>query len=328
MDLTAEQFEDLVGAYALDACEPEEAEALDRYVAAHPEAATAVERLRDVAAGLGAAGASRPPVALRGRLVQLASERVGPMRAEDALRAETERFDRFLNTLDDADLAAPTYNGLTVQQLVQHVEVIDRAFVEAASDPASTFIGSEQVETITAGDLQRRVDEPFAETVTRFRRTRARLMALHDDVPVDQRIAGYRRDDTLVIRAFETWTHHDDIERALDRQVTEPDAAAMRTMAELAMKSLPLALAVRGVAHPGRSVRFVLTGPGGGEWTIPCSPDEEAAKTPDAVVRTSVADWCRRFADRVGPDELALEVEGDDGLVRDLVAAAPAFAGL
>ena len=33
MDLTPEEFDDLVGAYALDACEPDEVEAMERYVA-------------------------------------------------------------------------------------------------------------------------------------------------------------------------------------------------------------------------------------------------------------------------------------------------------
>ena len=39
MDLTADEFDDLVGAYALDACEPDEVEAMERYVAANRDAA-------------------------------------------------------------------------------------------------------------------------------------------------------------------------------------------------------------------------------------------------------------------------------------------------
>src|SRR5207342_505008 len=57
MDLTARHFEDLIGAYALDACEPDEVAALDAYVDSHPEIAAEVERLREAAAALGAAGA-------------------------------------------------------------------------------------------------------------------------------------------------------------------------------------------------------------------------------------------------------------------------------
>jgi hypothetical protein len=85
MDLTPEEFDDLVGAYVLDACEPDETEAMDRYVGAHRDAAAEVERLREVATGIGAAGASRPPVALLERLLHTAAERVTPIAADLAL---------------------------------------------------------------------------------------------------------------------------------------------------------------------------------------------------------------------------------------------------
>jgi uncharacterized protein (TIGR03083 family) len=328
MDLTPEAFEDLVGAYALDACEPDEVAAMERYVAAHREAADEVERLREVAAGVGAAGASRPPVALRERLLHTATDRVLPLAPDIALQRETDRFDSFLSTVEEGDLETPTENGLTVRELVQHVEAIDRAFVEAAADPAHAHIGPDEVEVITASDLAGRVGEPFAETVTRFRRTRGRLAGLREQLPADQRVAGYSRDDTLVIRAFETWTHHDDVRRALGRDAALPDAEVMRTMAELAMKSLPLALAVRGSARSGRTARLVLDGAGGGEWTIACAPGESPSPRADVVVRASVVDWCRRFADRIAPEEIVVSVEGDTELASDLVSAANAFAGL
>ena len=48
----------------------------------------------------------------------------------------------------------------------------------------------------------------------------------------------------------------------------------------------------------------------------------------DVVVKTSVVDWCRRFADRVAPDAMDLDIDGDADLARELVGAANAFAGL
>jgi uncharacterized protein (TIGR03083 family) len=328
MDLTPEEFDDLVGAYALDACEPDEIEAMDDYIAAHREAAAEVERLREVAAGIGAAGASRPPVALLDRLLHAAADRVAPLPPDIVLAKETDRFESFLSNLGEADLEARTENGLTVRELVQHVEAIDRAFVEAADDPSVAYIGPDDVAVITARALPGRVGEPFAETIERFRSTRRELAGLYERLPEAQRVAGYGRDSTLVVRAFETWTHHDDARRALGRDVARPDAAVMRTMAELAMKLLPLALAARGVAHPGRTARVLLEGAGGGEWTIACAPGESPSREVNVVVRASVLDWCLRFADRISPDDVALSVDGDAGLARDLVGAANAFAGL
>jgi uncharacterized protein (TIGR03083 family) len=328
MDLTARQFEDLIGAYALDACEPDEVAALDAYVEGHPEIAAEVEQLREAAAALGAAGALRPPAGLRDRLLHVAGERVSPVSAQEALQAETDRFDALLATLADGDVDAVTYNGLSVRDLVSHVEAIDRAFVGEADRSKYKLIGAAEVEEITAETLPEHAGESFAETVTRFRRTRADLVGLADRVPPEKRLGGYTRDDTLVIRAFETWTHHDDIRHALGREEALAAPAVIRAMAELSIRSLPLAMAVRGTAQPHRIARLVLTGAGGGEWTLACGPGEQASGAADVVIRASVVDWCRRFADRLEPDAVPIEVDGDAELAKDLVRAANAFAGL
>jgi len=65
-----------------------------------------------------------------------------------------------------------------------------------------------------------------------------------------------------------------------------------------------------------------------GEWTVACAPGESPDLNHDVVVRASVVDWCRRFADRIEPDEVVAKVDGDAGLARELVAAANVFAGL
>jgi uncharacterized protein (TIGR03083 family) len=328
MDLTAKQFEDLIGAYALDACEPDEVTALDAYVDGHPEVMTEVERLREAAAALGSAGALRPPVELRDRLLHVAGERVTPVSPQEALQAETNRFDGLLDTLEEGEFDTVTHNGLSVRDLVSHVEAIDRAFVAEADATTYAFIGATEVEEITATTLPEHAGEAFAQTVTRFRRTRADLIGLADRVPREQHLAGYRRDDTLVIRAFETWTHHDDISHALGREETLPAPAVMRAMAELSVRSLPLAMAWKGIAQPDRTARLVLTGPGGGEWTTACGPGQTPGGVADVVIKASVVDWCRRFADRLEPDAVPMEVDGDADLARELVGAANAFAGL
>jgi uncharacterized protein (TIGR03083 family) len=328
MDVRENDFEDMIGAYALDACDADEVLALDAYVASHPEARVEVERLREAAAALGSIGALQPPNDLRNRLLAIAQDRVAPANARAALEAETERFEEVLTEITPEMLATPTENGLTVHELVAHVEAVDRAFVNEATAPRYSFIGAADMPTITAEHATRYAGESFAETVTRFRRTRAELIALGESLPADQRLGGYERDDTLVIRAFETWTHNDDLRRVLGHDNAVPEAGVMRAMAELAMQSLPLAMAVQGTAHADRTARIVLTGPGGGEWTIVCGPGDPVAGSPDVVVTASVVDFCRRFADRLTPDEVSFGTEGDAELGRELVTAANAFAGL
>jgi uncharacterized protein (TIGR03083 family) len=328
MELTPQTFDDLIGAYALDACEPEEVVAIDEYVARRPAAAREVERLREAAAAIGSAGALQPPSALRDRLLSVVNEPEPAATARQALETETERFDAMLDALQPEMLELRTENGLSVHELVAHVEAVDRAFVDEADNARYGFIGAAEAALITDEVLPQHAGEPFAETVARFRRTRRELIELADRIPESHRLAGYARDDTLVIRAFETWTHCDDIARATGLPAVPSNAASMHRMAELAMHSLPLAMAVRGTDRSTRTARFVMTGPGGGAWTIACGSGEPHSGPPDVEIEVSIVDFCRRFADRVAPDAIPLRVTGDTQLARELVSAANAFAGL
>ena len=328
MDVTRREFQELVGAYALDACEPDEAVAIDAYVAANPDAAAEVERLRDAAAWLGAVGALNPPPTLRDRLLAVANERVDALAPGDALRRETARFEALIDSLTTADLEAVTYNGLTVRELVAHVAIVDEAFVADALGAADSFIGSDAVEQLTGEQLPAIAGWSFAQICERFRAARRALLDLETELPAKARVGGYSLPSSLVIRTFETWTHFDDILAALGRAEQPIEAPVMRTMAELAVQTLPMALAARGYEFPGRTARIVMTGAGGGDWTIGAAVGEAAGPVPHAVLRVPIVEFCRRFADRLAVDEVPFEIEGDRDLARALVDAAPAFAGL
>ena len=58
-------LEELLGAYALDACEPEETVALELLFVRRPDLARDAARLADAAAWIAASGALEPPVSLR-----------------------------------------------------------------------------------------------------------------------------------------------------------------------------------------------------------------------------------------------------------------------
>ena len=327
MDVTRREFQDLVGAYALDACDPDEAAAMDAYVAAHEDAAAEAERLRVVAAWLGAAGALHPPTGLRERLLAAVTEPVAPLPPVDALRRESARFEMLLDSLDDDDLTIPTENGLSVRDLVTHVAIIDEAFVAAASGP-SVFIGADYVEQRTAAQLPGTAEWSFARIRDRVRTARAALVDLDAQYAADARVGGYSLGSVLVIRAFETWTHCHDIAVATSRPEPPSEPPVLRTMADLAVQTLPLALAARGFSLRGRTARVLLTGPGGGDWTIACDGRDAPGPVPDVVLRAPVVEFCRRFADRLTVDEVPFDADGDVELGRALVDAAPAFAGL
>jgi uncharacterized protein (TIGR03083 family) len=329
MDVTRSEFQDLVGAYALDACEPDEAAAVEAYVATHADAAAEADRLRDAAAWLGAAGALNPPVQLRERLLAVAAERVDALPPVEALRRETARFVTLLDSLTSADLGAVTFNGLTVRELVAHVAIIDEAFVAAAREPTqAVLISADFVEARTAAELPAIADWSFEQICARFDTARRALIDLGGRLSPRTRVGGYVLGAALVIRTFETWTHHDDIVAAVGRPEQETEAPVLRTMSELAVQTLPIALAAKGYEFPGSTARIVTTGAGGGDWTIAVTPNEAVVPTPHVVLRVPAIEFCRRFADRLTVDEVPVEIEGDAELARALLDAAPAFAGL
>jgi uncharacterized protein (TIGR03083 family) len=327
MQLNHQSFEDLIGAYALDACDDDEMAAVEAYVAEHPDAADEVERLRAAAAWLGASGPLVPPSNLRSAIL----DRLAPaVHAASGVDAYTEIADQLSHELDD--LSAPpdavTTNGLSVRDLVAHLAAIDTVFLDELTAPAGrAFPRSDDVVTITDDALAASAGSSPTEVFRTWRTTSGKLRDAAAAAP-EQMVMGYSADDALVIRSFETWTHLDDIRRAGNRPRYVPDASTLRAMADLSMRVMPWALAATGRTHPGESMTVVLTGPGGRAYDLALAPGEEPAIAPTTVMTADIVEWCHRFSERVEADAFVRSVVGDERLATDLVAAAPAFASL
>ena len=72
----------------------------------------------------------------------------------------------------------------------------------------------------------------------------------------------------VLVRAFETWTHADDIRRAIGAGMVVPPPASLLTMAHTACGLVPTTLGVRGGYRPGRLVRFRFTDLGDAAWDV------------------------------------------------------------
>jgi hypothetical protein len=133
----------------------------------------------------------------------------------------------------------------------------------------------------------------------------------------------------LIARAFELWTHENDIRRAAGLPPAVPDASTLQLMTGLAARLLPQAAARIGLRDPV-SVRLVLTGPGGGAWDVAVGgpPDAgEGAPDPAAVgIVTDAVGFCRLVANRATPADLDLHVTGDAARAAGVLAAASALA--
>jgi uncharacterized protein (TIGR03083 family) len=326
--MSHESFEDLIGAYALDACDEDEVAAVEAYVAEHPEANASVERLRAAAAWLGASGPLMPPPDLRANVLERANA-IEPASGVDAYTELTDAFEQELRDLPRDAIETVTHNGLTIRQLVAHLTAIDAVFMDELLPTASgrPFIDANTVVEITDDALAEVGDVSFDDIFREWKVTRGKLRDAANAAP-DQNVMGYSTDDALVIRAFETWTHLDDVRRIAGRPGFVPAASVLRAMGDLSVRVVPYALAVHGRSRPGESVKIVLTGPGGRAWHVPLAPGEVPQGGPATVMTVDIVDWCARFADRMAPEALTVQVEGDRAVADDVVLSAPAFAGL
>ena len=328
--MTRDEFEDLLGAFALDACDSDEMVAVERYISAHPEVMPEVERLRTAAAGLAASDALAPPRDVRASVFELARARRAPRR-QTPIEAHSEVEATLVELLDEVPASAldyPTLNGLTVRELIAHLAAMESVLAMWMGVPTVPEIEDERIEERTAAVIELTRSWAFADVIALWRRSMAAVRAAAPATAKSRWFSSEMPTNlVLLVRAFETWTHTDDIRRALGRALEAPSASAMRTMAEGSMTMVPSALHRSGFARPGRTARIVLTGPGGGDWSVPMDVGGEVG-APDVTLMLPVVDWCRRFSERLGPDELDLSVKGDRELSAAVVAAAPVYAFL
>jgi uncharacterized protein (TIGR03083 family) len=280
----------------------------------------------------------REPAALPGSLRErvLAASRqarpAGRPTPEVAEISPAEAFSRaagafygLLCALRDADWRTPVLRDLDVQGLVGHLTGVEEDVRRCLSgDPA--VAGADHVES-TQPAAARQAGNTAAQTRAEWRRAADRTLRLAAAGDPCAEVAVHRMrlplGALLVARAFELWTHENDIRRAAGLPSSVPDASTLRLMTGLAARLLPHAAARTGLRDPV-SVRLVLTGPGGGAWDVAVGDPG-----PDPVAVGIVADavgFCRLVANRVTPADLDLHVTGDVGRAAGVLAAASALA--
>jgi uncharacterized protein (TIGR03083 family) len=331
--ITDDELEALLGAYALDACEPDEATLVEELLRARPELAREAAQLADAAAWLGATEALAPPSQLRRAVFQrIRRPRPGTDRAARLYAAEAERVAAEFDQLDPDDDDVPTANGLTARELVAHVAAQESLLAQSIGR-AVDDLDAIGVEARTNAFIERYADLPFSDLVETWRHAVDAVLRWAGDPAsadgtVDWLGMPLGRDDVLVARSFENWLHRDDLRRVRGRPGSPPPGPEMHLMAELAVATLPPALARAGKARPGRHARLVLTGDGGGDWLVALGSGPGTMAAPDVTITADVVDWCLVAGERLEAAALARTVEGDAALADDLAEAASAFATL
>ena len=335
-ELSDAEVEELLGAYALDAIEPDEVAAIEAVLARRPDLALEVDRLSGVAAWLGATEAMKPPGHMRDGVLDAARARrrgaADPVM--DVYLSLSDGLEQAIAELPDDARDVVTPNGLTAGELVVHMAAQESLLAQNLGTPTIDDLHEEEIASRTHALLPRFADRDLGEAVALWRESveanHAWAVANPDRTAI-WRGLGLTRDDTLLVRSFEAWVHTADLRRAAGLPERPLETRHLSLMSDLARRILPLALAVSGREHDGKSARLVLTGPGGGDWLVPMGAGDDPAgpaTEPDVTIIADVVDWCRLVGDRMPPDALAVRVDGDEALGRDLVAAAPALATL
>jgi uncharacterized protein (TIGR03083 family) len=231
-----------------------------------------------------------------------------------------------LCVLSEDEWQTPALRDLDVQGLVGHLTGVEYDVHRAlAGDPA--VADANHVESTQAVALRQAVGTP-ARARAEWRRAADRTLDLTraiQSADPQARVAVYGMRlpvrTLLVVRAFELWTHDNDIRLAVGWEASVPDPSALRLMTDLAARLLPQAGA--GLPESG-DVRLVLTGPGGGTWdvTVGGGPPAVAA----VAIVTDAVGFCRLAANRATPAELEVDVTGDPARAAAVLAAASTLA--
>jgi uncharacterized protein (TIGR03083 family) len=336
----AEPFDDIdevAALLALDALPPDEqADAELRH-------GTFPAGLGDLVAALAETTAVPPPAELRQAMLDRALSRRPAGRAQppaprctpaESYDRSVEDFRALLSSLTEAEWELPAHEEHgTVRELVAHLAGVERLCV-AWLDPSAPPPVDPSVDHITA--TRPVIDElagASAADVLGAWYVAARAVAAIAATGDPHRPVSFHDltddvDGLLVTRTFELWAHGMDIAYATGRPMPTLDTERMALMSARFMTVLPHALAYRNSAIPGRSARFVLTGPAGGCYDVPLDPRTTLppGAQPDVVIVTDVVDLCRVAARRLPAASLPVRVDGDRALADAVLAAADAFA--
>jgi len=296
-----------------------------------PERGRPADPLLELRFALAESDATPTPARLRARVVAAAAAARPPGRSVPApdhisgaevFRRMVVRLDDLLGDLAPAEWHAPALRDLDVQGLVGHLIGVEEAFA-AALDGTGT-LGADDHVNATQPTAAAQASRPPASTHRDwFDRATATIAAAATHDPAAS-VAFYGvtapLDAVLVVRAFEMWIHEEDIRRATDRPLIAPDGEQLARMIDLVVRLLPDGVAATGHDVASKTVRLVLTGPGGGTWDVNL---DGAAQPRRGDVRVVVdgTEFCRVAGNRS-------DLTGSGAIVRgDREPASVLFAG-
>jgi uncharacterized protein (TIGR03083 family) len=340
--------DDLVGAYVIEACPPDEARSVAEHVSRCPMCAAEVTELSRVAGWLGLATARAPDPALRSRVLSAAlatrpaarsdaipvaladhaldawpAGRVGRVgdgaeirRLVEPYRVQVAEFDRLLSGLSQPQWLLPAGPHRSVRDLVVHLRGNDQPIAAAAglNPPAPDDLPSTSDIRFGWRGQAHAVIDLVADQAERLPQRAVRL-AGRTGIRASVR-------EALIQRGFETWIHAEDIRAAVRLPSQTPSAQQVSDIVNFALRLIPAAMDAAGRAHPCKAIRVVLTGVGGATRLVNLSAASRAPGTVVAELSLPAERFCRLLAGRIVASSTNAEVDGDFSAANDFFTVA------
>ncbi len=345
---------DDLAAYALDAVDLEEAVTIEALLATDPVAARVERDLRDASGELALAlhpeddpEAEAVAQSMRTRILNAAHAQRPPVPVDAATaievhRIEVERLIMLLGRLTDEQWALPLdppeFAGWTVKDLAAHLAANEGNAVQVLglshpTLPETVNDNEARTELVLARHRTMTNAETLAELEACFRAVDDHVTQLGPEgIEADIMWWGIelRILTMLIVRSFETWTHADDIRRAVGLAQLPPPATSLACMSQVASSWAPMMMLARGFDMPDTSLELHLTGLGGGTHRVKLGFGDIDLTThdPAAVVTIDVLDFCHIIGDRLAPADASYDVTGDLEVARTYVGVLDALATL
>ncbi|MFH8452557.1 zf-HC2 domain-containing protein [Streptomyces fungicidicus] len=305
----------LLGAWALAACGPAEAEAVEEHLGTCGPCADEALRLREAVGLLQRPESLDLDPGLRTRVLRSCLDRRPPrIPVPDwaaSYDAETARLDALLQDFGDSEWHAPvrlrwyesdeaSSRRTTVAGVIAHLLTVDGLVAVALGleDPLGTVAAARSTPADRTEAYWRAAHAPPTRSVRAPWREQSHALVRTVSftgggtglLPVSYGDYELPLRDAMLDRAFECWVHAEDIAEAVDYPYEPPSGRHLHRMVDLAARMLPAVLEHRrlhglssrverrlvAAGEPGRSLRLEIEGSGGGEWLIPL--DSPAAK--------------------------------------------------
>jgi uncharacterized protein (TIGR03083 family) len=299
---------DMLGSWALDGCNDTEAAEVRAHLEECADCAAEARRLRSAVSWLGIDSVQPAPAGLRRRVLAAARARRPPaawVTLTNAYADQVALLDAALADMSPVDWRRADARHGDVRGVLGHLAGNDALLAAELGLPAAPILATDDGPAVRAA-WRTQADAMLAGVADADPGRTVRLAG-----PGRRPVRTLR--DALVQRAFETWTHRDDI--GATRTIPPPEQ--IHRIVELAVALLPAALRVSDSAQADRAWRLVLHGSGGGDWTVPAG----AARV-EVTIGTDAVDFARLAANRRQPRTLPHTVTGDQALAEAILRVA------